>query len=509
MAKNATKAGKSRTYDRFIANVKELSYLNQALSLLRWDQETYMPPGTVDDRAKQVSLISGIVHQRMTSKAFGKMIAELKKDKSLNDDQRVNVTEFARDYKRATAIPPALVKEISETESYALSAWGKARKEKNYKKFEPWLAKMIGLKVKVAECIGYDDRPYDALLDEYEPTMHTKDIEAILTPFRKKLVPLVAKIAKAAKEAQVDETFLTGKFKVEDQRTFFTEIVTDMGYNFERGRLDVTTHPFTIGEAQDVRITTRYSDTDLRPGLFACIHEAGHGLYEQGTLEKNFHTPMGVAASLGIHESQSRLWENIVGRGMPFWQYYFPKLQKAFPWLGKVTIDDWHKAINMVKPSFVRVEADEVTYNLHILLRFELEKEIVEGKVKPSELPAIWNERTEKYLGITPKDDVQGCMQDIHWAFGLVGYFPTYTLGNLLSAQIYNKAQKDIKGLDDGFAQGKFLPLLGWLRTNIHNHGRRYTYLDLCKKVTGSTISDEHFINYLKQKFGHLFDVDL
>jgi len=502
-------AKKSRTYERFIEKVKEISYLNQALSMLRWDQETYMPPGTVNDRAKQVALLSGIVHERMTSKAMGRMLAELKKDRSLDEDQAVNVREFARDFKRATALPAALVKELSETESYSLDAWGKARKEMNYKKFEPWLDKTINLKCKVAEHIGYKDQPYDALLEEYEPMMPTKDVEAILTPFRKKLVPLVAKISKAAKEARVDESFLTGDFNVEAQRIFFTEIVKDMGYDFERGRLDVTTHPFTIGEALDVRITTRYNEKDLRPGLFSCIHEAGHGLYEQGTLAKNYHTPMGVAQSLGIHESQSRLWENVVGRGMPFWKYYLPRMQKAFPALCRVPLDLWHKAINMVRPSFIRVEADEVTYNLHILLRFELEREILEGKVKISEVPAVWNERMEKYLGIVPPDDVQGCLQDVHWAFGLVGYFPTYTLGNLLAAQLYDKVQTEMPGVEYGFAKGKFAPLLGWLRQKIHQHGRRYMYLDLCRKVTGSTIDEDHFINYLKKKYGPLFGVQL
>ena len=500
-------AKKSKTYDKFLVKVKEISYLNQALALLRWDQETYMPPGTVNDRAQQVALLSGIIHETVTSKAMGRMLAELKKDKSLDEDQKVNVREFARDFKRATALPPKLVKELSETESLAMDAWLRSRKELNFKVFEPWLVKTIELKNKVAEHIGYEDQPYDALLEEYEPMMLTKDVEAILTPFRKKLVPLVAKIAKAAKEAKVDDSFLKGDFNIEAQRIFFTEIVKAMGYNFERGRLDVTTHPFTIGEALDVRITTRYNPKDLRPGLFACIHEAGHGLYEQGTLEKNYHTPLGVAISLGIHESQSRLWENIVGRSLSFWKFYLPKMQKTFPALGNVPLDRWYKAINNVQPSFIRVEADEVTYNLHILLRFELEKEILEGKVKASELPSVWNERMEKYLGIVPPDDVQGCLQDVHWSCGLVGYFPTYTLGNLLSAQIYYKIKKDITGLEDGFAKGKFTPLLNWLREKIHRQGRRYMYLDTCKRVSGTALDEDNFMRYLKEKYGSLFGI--
>ena len=500
-------ATKSKAYERFIEKVKEISYLNQALSLLRWDQETYMPTGTVNDRAKQVALLSGIVHEKMTSTAMSKMVTGLKKDKSLDEDQKVNVREFARDQKRATAIPPKLVKELSETESYSLDAWQKARDKKDYKIFEPWLKKFLELKMKVADCVGYKDQPYDALLDEYEPLMLTKDVEAILTPFRKKLVPLVAKIAQASKEAKVDESFLTGDFNVESQRVFFTQIVKDMGYNFDHGRLDVTTHPFTIGEALDVRITTRYNANDLRPGLFACIHEAGHGLYEQGTLEKNYHTPMGVAVSLGIHESQSRMWENMVGRSRPFWEHYMPKMQKAFPALNKVSLEDWYRAINTVQPSFIRVEADEVTYNLHILLRFELEQEMMNGKVSPADIPAVWNERTEKYFGITPHDDVEGCLQDVHWSFGLMGYFPTYTLGNLLAAQLYYKAQKDIDDMEDGFAKGEFKPFLGWLRKNIHEHGRKYMYLDTCKRVTGKTIDEENLLRYIKDKYGPLFDI--
>ena len=498
-------AAKSKTYERFIEKVKDISYLNQARSMLGWDQETYMPPGTVKDRAEQVSLLSGIVHERTTSKAMARMVTDLKKDKSLDEDQKVNVREFARDQKRASALPPKLVKELSQTESFSYEAWQKARDKKDFKVFEPWLKKTLELKMKVTECVGYQDQPYDALLEEYEPLMLTKDVEKILTPFREKLVPLVAKVARAAKEAKIDESFMIGDFNVESQRIFFTQIVKDMGYNFDRGRLDVTVHPFTMGEALDVRITTRYFPNDLRSGLFSCIHEAGHALYEQGTLEKNHHTPMGTGASLGIHESQSRIWENMVGRGRPFWEHYMPKMQKAFPSLNKVSLEDWYRAINMVQPSFIRIESDEVTYNLHILLRFEIEKQMLNGKVSPSEVPAVWNELTEKYLGITPHDDLEGCLQDVHWSIGSVGYFPTYTLGNLLAAQLYYKAQKDLKDMEGDFARGDFKPFLGWLRRNIHVHGRKYMYLETCKRVTGKPLDEDNLIRYIKEKYGPLF----
>jgi carboxypeptidase Taq len=496
-----------KAYDKLIEKVKEINYLNQVNSLLRWDQETYIPKGSVPDRAEQISIMSGIVHDRQTSKELGKLLDELRKDKDLDDDQAIIVREVTRDHHRATALPPDLVKELSKTESLSMEAWAKARKEKDFKQFKPWLEKMIGLKMQVAEHIGYEDQPYDALLDEYEPTMKVKDVEAILTRFRKKLVPLVAKIIAASKEAGCDDSLCKQHFDTDKQRELFTAIIKDLGYSFDTGRLDVTTHPFTIGLARDIRITTRYKDDDIRPALFACIHEAGHGIYEQGHLEKWYHTPLGQSESLGIHESQSRLYENIVGRSRNFWKHYLPKLKKTFPQIKEVKLDDWHRSINTVQPSFIRVEADEVTYNLHILVRFELEKDIIDGKVKVDEIPDLWNEKMEKYVGVVPTDDALGCLQDIHWSFGLFGYFATYTLGNLLAAQLWDKIRKDIPTVEEQISKGKFGDLLGWLRENVHQNGRRYRYLELTEKATGASLNEDLFLDYLKDKFGPLFGV--
>jgi carboxypeptidase Taq len=495
----------SKVYDDFLKQVKEIYILNQAKSVLRWDQETYMPPGASPDRAGQLSLLSELVHKRLTSKAMGELLKKLEKDKGLDEDQKVIVREIARDYRREVSIPPDLVREISETEVHSYEAWVKARKANDFKSFEPWLEKMIGLKIRVADCIGYQDTPYDALLDDYEPYMKTSDVRELLARFRKKLVPVASKIIEAA--SGTDDSILKGKYDIEKQKTFCMSVAEDLGYDFNQGRLDVTAHPFTIGSDRDVRITTRYYEDDMRMGLFGTVHETGHGLYAQGALEKYYLTPLSDAISLGIHESQSRMYENIVARGLPFWKHYFKKLQATFPLLEKVKLEDFHRAINIPRPSFIRVEADEVTYNLHILLRFEIEVDICEGKIKASELPAIWNEKFQEFIGLTPPNDADGCMQDVHWSMGLIGYFPTYTLGNLYSVQIFNKICTEIPDLEQQFEQGRFEGLTGWLRENVHKHGKRYPATELINRITGEGLNEDHFIKYLKEKYGSLYGV--
>jgi carboxypeptidase Taq len=496
-----------KAYSDFISIVKELGALDQIGGLLTWDEETYIPPGAVPDRAIQKAALTGIVHERLTSRKMGRLLKELSKRPRLTPDQRVVVREMDRKYRRATSIPKELLQEISKTESLAMQAWVKARKEKDYKKFEPLLKKMLGLKAKVAECVGYEDRPYDALLDEYEPYMKSAEVEVLFSRFRDKLVPVVSKILEC--KTSVDVSSVKGDFPEDKQRQFLMELIKGLGYDLERGRMDVAPHPFTVGSMRDVRITVRYDPHDVRPAIFGAIHEAGHGMYEQGYLEKYYHTPLAEAISLGIHESQSRMWENIVGRSLPFWKHFLPKLQAAFPSMSSVRAEDFHRAVNTVKKSFIRVEADEVTYNLHVMLRFEVEMAIFSGKLKTPEIPQFWNERFENYLGLKVPDDSQGCLQDIHWSIGALGYFPTYSLGTIYATQLYNKARKDIPGMEDGFAAGDFAPLLGWLRTNIHNQGKRLGASDLIKKVTGEGLNEDHFLRYLKGKYGAIYGITL
>ena len=496
-----------KAYSDFLSIVKELGALDQIGGLLTWDEETYIPPGAVPDRAIQKAALTGIVHERLTSPRMGKLLRELKKRPGLAPDQKVIVRETDRKYKRATAIPKELLQEISKTESLAMQAWVKARKARDYKGFEPLLKKMIGLKMKVAECVGYDDRPYDAMLDEYEPYMKSAEVEVLFSRFRDKLVPLVSRILDCG--TQTDETPARGDFPEERQREFLMLLIKDIGYDLERGRMDVAPHPFTVGSMRDVRITVRYDLHDVRPAIFGAIHEAGHGMYEQGYLEKYYHTPLAESVSLGIHESQSRMWENIVGRSLPFWRHFLPKLQNVFPSMSGVTPERFHRAVNTVKKSFIRVEADEVTYNLHIMLRFEVENAIFEGKLRTPEIPQFWNERFESYLGLEVPDDSQGCLQDIHWSIGALGYFPTYSLGTIYATQLYDRAKKDIAGLEDQFAAGNFAEFLGWLRRNIHNQGKRHGASDLIKRVTGEGLNEDHFLRYLKQKYGAIYGISL
>ena len=495
----------NKDYKDFLGMVMELGALDQIGGLLSWDEETYIPPGAVPDRAIQKATLTGIVHERLTSRKMGRLLRALAKDPGLNADQKVIVRETMRKYKRATSIPKELLQEISRTESLAMQAWIQARKEKSYKKFEPMLKKMLGLKARVAECVGYDHRPYDALLDEYEPYMKSTEVEALFSRFRDKLVPLVSKITGCG--VKVDESPALGKFPEDKQREFLLEVVKGIGYDLNCGRMDVAPHPFTVGSMRDVRITVRYDTGDVRPAIFGAIHEAGHGMYEQGYLEKYYRTPLAEAISLGIHESQSRMWENIVGRSLPFWKHFLPGLQRTFPSMSGVRVEDFHRAVNTVKKSFIRVEADEVTYNLHIMLRFEVENAIFEGKLKTPEIPQFWNERFENYLGLEVPNDSQGCLQDIHWSIGAIGYFPTYSLGTIYATQLYDKAKKDVPGLEDQFAEGNFADFLGWLRKNIHNQGKRYGASDLIKKVTGERLNEDHFLAYLKQKYGAIYGI--
>ena len=368
----------------------------------------------------------------------------------------------------------------------------------------PVLSKIIELKKQEAEYIGYEDRPYDALLDGFEAGLTTAGLAPMFAGLRDKLSTIVDKIIKSGVEP--DLGLVKCCYPVDEQAKLCKALTETILYDYDRGRMDVAPHPFTAGTLNDSRITVRYFDDDVRPSIFSALHEGGHALYEQGFIQEHYGTPMAQAVSLGVHESQSRMMENLVGRSRPFWEHWYPKLEKMFPkQLNGYNLDNWYAAINDVRPSLIRVEADEVTYNLHIILRFEMESELFSGELDIKDGPAAWNEKMQKYLQVEVPNDANGIMQDIHWSSGLFGYFPTYTLGNLYSAQFYHKAKQDMPDLEQNLAKGDVAPLLNWLRTNIHNKGRLYRAGELMEKVTGSQPSEEYFIDYLNKKFGELY----
>lgn len=492
----------SKEYREFLDLVRELSTLEQVAGLLGWDEQTYMPAGASPDRAQQNSAIAGIIHERLTSPRMGKLIRALKKQE-LSPDGTVILREVERKWKKASSIPGPLVKEISKTGSLGFEAWMKARKNNDFGQLEPLLDKMIDLKLQVTEHIGYGDKPYDVLLDDYEPGMRTRDVEALFKRLISKLVPISRKIL----DAPVPKSVIpSGNYSLEDQRSFMTVLAIGMGFDLNRGRIDLSAHPFTSGGGRDVRITYRYQEDNPYFAIFPIIHEAGHALYEQGYQEKHLGTPLAEAVSMGLHESQSRLWENVVGRSIPFWTHYFPVMQQAFPRFKKVSLSSWYREINRVSRSFIRVEADELTYNLHIALRFEAEAAIFGGRLKTAEIPEFWNERFEKYLGLEVPDDAQGCLQDVHWPSGGFGYFPSYTMGNLYAAQLWDTVKRQVPDLEGRIAGGDTGALLGWLRKNVHQHGKRYSTAELMKRVTGKPVSEDYFVRYVKEKYDGLYN---
>lgn len=494
----------NETYKAFVERLHELADLGHAQGLMHWDQETYMPRRGAAMRARALGTLAGLCHERLTAPALVALVAELK-DADLTGDAAVNVREIDRQQSRSLKLPKELVVELSQTESLGHEAWVEARKKSDFALFRPWLEKIVALKKEVAERVGYEGSMYNALLDEYEPYARAEEIAPVFDQLKTQLVPLVEQIVAAGQHPA--RGVLDQAYPIEQQELLGRQVLADLGFDLQAGRLDLAVHPFCSGTSRDdVRLTTRYNADWLPGALFGTIHEAGHGLYEQGLPADASGTPAGQSVSLGIHESQSRLWENMVGRSKAFWTHYLPKLRTLFPQqLSAVDLDAFYAAVNQVEPSLIRVEADEVTYNLHILLRFELECDLIEGRVAVAELPAAWNERMEQYLGVRPGDDASGVLQDTHWSCGLLGYFPTYALGNLYAAQFFHQAHQDLPDLEAQIAQGAFGPLKTWLNEKIHARGARVTASELVEEVTGAKLSADCFIAYLQEKFGALY----
>jgi carboxypeptidase Taq len=493
-------------YQHLIDRVKQCRVLESCGSVLGWDERTYMPRHGSAHRGEQLALLARIGHDMMTAPQIGQWLAEIEGSSQDADSvEAANVREIRRAYDRACKMPADLVEELARTTTQAQQVWDNARRDDDFPAFEPWLTKIVALKRREAEAVGFAESPYDALLDEFEPGAKTSEIQKVFAELRAELVPLVGAILESGKRPKTK--ILEREYPVDRQVVFGQSAAAAIGFDFSAGRLDVTTHPFcsTAGPG-DVRLTTRYNSRHFQDGFFGILHEAGHGIYEQGLVAENFGTPCGSAASMGIHESQSRLWENQIGRSRPFWDHFFPRARQTFlDALGDVTVDDFIFAINDVQPSFIRVEADEATYNLHIILRFELEQSLISGELQTADVPAAWNKKFEEFFGLTPPTNRLGCLQDIHWSFGGIGYFPTYTLGNLYSAQFMEQVKKDLPDLDSSTRKGEFGDLKRWLNEMLHRHGQRWRAGELCKRVTGRPLSPAPLVAYLKSKYGELF----
>lgn len=499
-----------QTLARVRDHVRQTILLSAIEQALGWDERCMMPHQGGEYRAEQMTLLAGMIHERNTAPQLGEWYTELAASPLARDphsDTGATIRELKRNYDKQVKLPKTLVEELARATVRGQQIWQESRAKNDFKSFQPVLSEIFRLKQQQAAAIGYEKDAYDALLDDYEPAAKTAEVAQVLAGLRDELVPLVAQIRDCGRAPDV--AIVERRFPVAAQERFGKAAAAAIGFDFQRGRLDVTAHPFctTLGP-HDHRITTRYDEQFFNSAFFGILHEAGHGLYELGLNPAEYGFPLGAAISLGIHESQSRLWENFVGRSRAFWQHFYPAAQREFPEaLATTKLDDFHFAINDVRPSLIRVEADEATYNLHILIRFELEQAVISGQLKVADLPGAWNEKYEQALGVRPPNDADGVLQDIHWSAGLIGYFPTYSLGNLYAGQFFAQADRDLGGLDAQIARGEFTPLREWLIDRIHRHGQRYTATELVQRVTGRPLSHAPLMKHLRDKFGALYGI--
>lgn len=496
----------SKPYEELIELVADASLLGSTGSLLGWDQETMMPRAGVEYRARQLAQLSGLIHSKATDPRIGDLLDECDETDLV---AAANVREIKRSYEKATKLPESLVKEVAHTGVLAREAWIDARAKSDYSIFAPWLEKNLGLGLSMAECYGWpsDGEPWDAFADSYEAGMTAAGIEKVFTDLRPRLQALLDDLLGSS--VRPSNRFNELELPIESQRRFCRFAASAIGFDFERGRLDESAHPFCGGtHPNDVRMTTRYRTTEALDSLTATLHESGHGMYEQGLPLAHLGTPAGSSCSLGFHESQSRLWENLVGRSLQFWVWCTPKLPEFFgEAISGISPEEMYATANLVAPSLIRVEADEATYNMHIMVRFELERAMLRGELPVSDLPNAWNSAYKEYLGIDVPDDARGCLQDVHWSGVSYGYWPTYSLGNLYGAQLFESARDAIPGLEDGFARGEFAPLLSWLRDNVHSQGGIYLPGELCERATGTPLSADPLMRHLDTKFRPLYGV--
>ena len=477
-----------------------------SMAVLGWDQETKMPKNGSKFRAQQLSTLAEISHKLSIDNDYGNLLLKLSNDNSLDKDQSRNIELSLKKFEKSKKYSADFIIEESKLISIAFQKWRLAKENNDFTIFENSLENLVELRKKECELLGYKEHPYDALLNEYEPGLTTSEVEIIFSNIRDYLVPFIKKISC---EAKIEDSFYFQYFNKDKQWGFGINLLEKMGYDFDSGRQDISAHPFsTHFSPEDARVTTRIDENNLSEMIWSCIHEGGHALYEQGILSQNYGLPLGETISLGIHESQSRLWENNVGRSHAYWKNNYNSLKSIFPeQLSEVSANNFYQAANNVKPSLIRTNADELTYHLHVLIRFEIEKSLIEGSISVNNLPSIWNAKYKEYLGIDVPSDSKGVLQDIHWSHGSFGYFPTYTIGSFYAAQFYNQALNDIPNLENEIEEGNMKNLLDWLRKNIHQHGKRYDAQKLCIKVTGVKLDFKYFMDYVKEKYTEIYSL--
>ena len=485
----------------------EITDLSRANALLGWDQQVYMPGGGAEDRGNILETLATIQHNKFVSKEMGDLVGKLLPYVDTLDpesDDACLIKRVAHNFDKETKVSMKWVGEFARVTTIAQGVWQEAKHKNDFKVFQPHLEKIVELRKEYAEFFKPYDHVYDPLLDDFEPGLKTKEVKEIFGKLRPQQVELLKAIAA---KPEIDDSFLHVPYEEQGQWDFGVDVVTRFGYDWNRGRQDKSVHPFTTSFGiDDVRITTRFDPERAASALFSTMHEGGHAMYEQGVSASLRRTPLTTGASMAVHESQSRMWENLVGRSKAFWKFFYPRLVAIFPQqLKNVSLETFYRGINKVESSLIRVEADEATYNLHVMLRLELEIALLEGTVNVKDLPQAWNARMKEYLGVVPTTDTLGVLQDVHWSGGMLGYFPTYALGNLVSVQLWEKINQDIPDLDDQIEHGKFDALLGWLRKNIHQHGAKFEPQVLVKKVTGSTITPEPYMRYLTKKYTEIY----
>ena len=491
-------------YAQYTDRMQKIADVKYSAAVLQWDQETYLPAKGADFRGRQIATLSEIAHEWFIEGSLGQLLQDLRQRNDLPADQQRNIALSLEDYEKQKKFTPAFIRRLSEASSRCFHSWLQARAANSFAFFKDDLQQMVQLKKEEADLAGYEKHPYNALLDQYEKGATVALLDRVFSEIR---VPLKEIMDRIAARPQVDDTFLRGDYPRQKQWDFGMELIRMMGFDFEAGRQDISEHPFTTSfNSQDVRITTRIDEHDFSHMTWSCIHETGHALYEQGLPANYYGLPLGEFASLSIHESQSRLWENNVGRSRNWWKTIYPRLQTVFPAQLKTTsLEQFYQGINKVQPSLIRTEADEVSYHFHVMIRYELEKQLIQGSLSVADIPQWWNENYKTWLGVTVPDDKRGCLQDVHWSHGSFGYFPTYSLGSFYAAQFFASAEKQVAGLHESIGQGHTARLLDWLRENIHRHGRHYTSEELCLQATGKPLEIKYFLDYLLDKYGNIY----
>jgi carboxypeptidase Taq len=477
-----------------------------ANAILQWDQETYLPPKGAAFRGRQISTLSELAHQLFSEESLGSILQELLSRQDLTVEEHRNIELTWEDYTRNKKYTSSFVRRLSDQTNKAFHSWIESRKQNAFAIFEQDLTAIVQLKKEETDILGYEGHPYNALLNEFEKGATVSLLDRTFNGLLPSLKGLLDKIMA---KPQVDDAFLYQHFPRQQQWDWGMFLIRELNFDFEAGRQDISEHPFSVSfNNQDVRITTRIDESDFGNMTWSCIHETGHALYEQGLPAAQYGLPLGEACSYSMHESQSRLWENNVGRSKSFWQHYYPKLQQHFPeQLKQVSLDNFYRGINKVQPSFIRTEADEITYHFHVYIRYELEKRLLENSLSPDDIPAFWNEQYQKLMGVIVPDDKKGCLQDVHWSHGSFGYFPTYSLGSFYSAQFYSAARQLLTNLESDLASGNSTPLLSWLRSEIHIKGRQFTSEELCQRVTGKTLDVQFFTDYLMEKYKPIYNL--